>query len=264
VSRVDKVRLRAAFSRGAAVYEARAVLQAEVARRVEALARDAAPGAKRALDVGCGAGSLLGSLRGRRPGLLATGVDLSLGMARLSRERLGSGAAVAGDAEALPFRGGAFDLVVSTSALQWVAEIERALAEMRRVLAPGGAACLALFCGDTLFELREAWRAALPPGVPASTHTFLSPARLRAAMEGAGLSPSSLEVERRVARHPSARDVLESLRAIGAGNAVAGRGGGLGLARAVSEMARIYEDRHGTCGSVPATWEIAYAVARAR
>ena len=263
MSRVDKTRLRAAFSRGAAGYEARAVLQAEVARRVESLAAGAAPRARRAQDVGCGAGGLLAALSARLPGLSATGVDLSLGMARLCRERLGPGAAVAGDAENLPFRAGTFDLVVSTSALQWVAEIDRALSEIRRTLAPGGAVCLALFCGDTLWELRESWRAALPAGVPAQTHTFLSATRLRSAMAEAGLPPASLEVERRVARHPSARDVLESLRAIGAGNAVAGRGGGLGLARAVGEMSRLYAERHGRDGSVPATWEIAYAVARA-
>jgi malonyl-CoA O-methyltransferase len=264
LSRVDKGKLRAAFSRGAAEYEARAVMQREVALRVASLAAGAAPEARRALDVGCGAGGLIAALSARRPALAATGVDLSLGMARLCRQRLGPGAAVNGDAEALPFRAGAFDLVVSTSTLQWVTEIDLALSEVRRVLAPGGTFCVALFCGDTLWELREAWQAALPPGAPPSTHTFLSSALVGAAMERAGLAPSFLEVERRVALHSSARDVLESLRAIGAGNAVAGRGGGLGLARAVGEMSRIYEERHRVAGSVPATWEITYAVARAR
>ena len=260
---VDKARLREAFSRGAAGYEDRAVVQRAVALRVEALAAEAAPGARRALDVGCGAGGLLEGLCARLPSLAATGVDLAPGMARACRDRLGPGAAAVGDAEALPFRAGAFDLVVSSSTFQWV-DLDAALAEVRRVLAPGGTVCLALFCGDTLFELRDAWRAALPPDVPPATHAFASPAQVRDALGRAGLPPSVFEIERRVVRHPSARDLVESLRAIGAGNAVAGRTGGLGLARAVAEMSRIYDERHGRPGSVPATWETAYAVARAR
>ncbi|HVP67181.1 MAG TPA: methyltransferase domain-containing protein [Anaeromyxobacteraceae bacterium] len=259
---VDKARLREAFSRGAAAYEERALLQRAIAARVLALAAESAPGARRALDVGCGAGGLLEGLRARLPALAATGVDLAPGMARTCRDRLGPAAAAVGDAEALPFRSGAFDLVVSSSTFQWVS-LDAALAEVRRVLAPGATFCLALFCGDTLFELRDAWRAALPPDVAAATHAFASPARIRDALARADLPPVRFEVERRVERHASPRDLVESLRAIGAGNAVAGRRGGLGLARAVSEMSRIYSERHGREGAVPATWETAYAVARA-
>ncbi len=236
-------------------------MQREVARRVEALAREAAPQARAALDVGSGAGGLVASLR--QSGLRATGVDLAEGMARLARERVRAAAFAAGDAEALPFRAAAFDLVVSTSTFQWLPDLGRALAEVRRVLVPGGTFCLALFCGETLWELREAWRSALPPGVPPATHRFHPPAAVRAALEDAGLAPSLFEVERRLERHPSPRQLLLSLREIGAGNAVAGRGGGLGLRRAVAEMSRIYEERHGGEGGVPATWDVAYALARA-
>ena len=262
MSAVDKARLRAAFSRGAARYEARAVVQREVAARVAGLAIDSAPAAARVLDVGCGPGGLLAELSARRPSLSATGVDLSHGMARACRERLPGGAAVGGDAEALPFRSGSFDLVVSTSTFQWVTDLARALGEVRRVLAPGGTFCLALFCGDTLWELRQAWRAALPAGSAAFTHAFFTPLEVRRALERADLPPSILTVERRTSRHPSTRDLLHSLREIGAGNAVRGREGGLGLAPAVARMSRLYEERHESEGSVPATWEIAYAVAR--
>lgn len=258
---VDKARLGAAFSRSAARYEAQSAMQREVAARVEALARAAAPRARRALDVGCGAGGLVASLE--RGGVAAAGLDLAHGMARLARERAGRSPFAAGDAEALPFRAAAFDLVVSSSAFQWLPELGRALSEVRRVLVPGGTFCLALFCGDTLVELREAWRAALPQGVPPATHRFHAPAAVRSALQAAGLEPSIFEVERRQARHPSARHLLESLRDIGAGNAVAGRSGGLALGRAVARMSRIYEERHRSGATVPATWEVAYAVARA-
>lgn len=273
MTRVDKMRLRAAFSRSAGAYDAGATLQGEIAVRVGRLAREAAPAARRILDVGCGTGALLAALPGPASGsagetvegggrAVVAGLDLALGMARAARSRLPSGLFAAGDAEALPFRSGAFDLVLSTSTFQWVGNLDAALAEVRRVLAPGGSFALALFCGETLHELREAWRGALRAGEPAATHEFRDPAEIREAMAGAGLRAHRFEVERHVAWHPSVRDLLASLRAIGAGNAVAGRGGGLGLRRALLETSRRYEAAHGRDGRVPATWDVAVALAR--
>jgi malonyl-CoA O-methyltransferase len=262
VSALDKSRVRAAFSRSAGAYDQRAELQREVAERAEHLALEAVAAPRRALDVGCGTGTLLGALAARLPGLAAAGVDLAPGMARLARARVPAAALAAADAEALPFRAGAFDLVLSTSTLQWIPDVGRALAEVRRVLAPGGTFCLAVFCGETLRELREAWREALPRDVPPATHRFPAPSEVRVALQRAGLAPVRFDVELRVRRHPSVRDLLESLRSIGAGNAVRGRRGGLGMRRAVLEMIRVYEERHGWEGHIPATWEIAYAVAR--
>jgi len=189
-------------------------------------------------------------------------VDLAHGMVRVAREALPGARLAAGDAEALPFRAAAFDLVVSSSTFQWLPDLDVALAEARRVLRPGGTLGLALFCGETLRELRESWRAALPPGVAPSTHGFHPPGAVREALARAGLPAERFETERRVVRHASVLELLESLRGIGAGNAVAGRSGGLGLRRAVRDMSRIYEARHGGAGGVPATWDVAYAVAR--
>ncbi|HEX9052591.1 MAG TPA: methyltransferase type 11, partial [Anaeromyxobacter sp.] len=56
---VDKLRVRSAFTRSAAAYDARAEVQRAVRERVLALLAEAAPGARRALDVGAGTGALL-------------------------------------------------------------------------------------------------------------------------------------------------------------------------------------------------------------
>lgn len=97
------------------------------------------------LDVGCGTGALLARVVARR----LMGVDLSLAMLALARWRAGP-IVVAGDAEQLPFRDGSFDVAVSTSSLHFWPSPPRSLAEMRRVLRPGGRLVVTDWCDDYL------------------------------------------------------------------------------------------------------------------
>jgi ubiquinone/menaquinone biosynthesis C-methylase UbiE len=93
----------------------------------------------RVLDVGCGTGALLERLAARGE---AVGLDLSPDMlARAARRQRGRGsgaALVRGDVQHLPFRDAALESVVSTFAINAVPDLEKALAEMLRVLQPGG------------------------------------------------------------------------------------------------------------------------------
>jgi ubiquinone/menaquinone biosynthesis C-methylase UbiE len=75
-------------------------------------------------------------------GVRLTGIDLSPAMLERARERAGKlGMEVdlrEGDAQDLPFPGGSFDTVVCTLSLCNVPDDRRAVAEMKRVLRPGG------------------------------------------------------------------------------------------------------------------------------
>jgi malonyl-CoA O-methyltransferase len=260
VNRVDKRRVRSAFSRSAAAYDARAAVQRAVRDRVLALLAGAAPRARRALDVGAGTGALLARLAAARPALAAVAVDLAPGMCVATRAALPRALVATADAEALPFRAGAFDLVVSTSTFQWLPHLGPALAEARRVLAPGGLLCAALFGADTLRELRASWRAAAGPTAGARTHVFPAKADLEAALAAAGLRARAVVEERLVEWHPDARAVLRSLKEVGASSAVPGRAG-LGGRAATLEMIRRYDAAHGTARGVPATYHVLVALA---
>jgi malonyl-CoA O-methyltransferase len=260
VNQVDKGRVRAAFSRGAAAYDDHASVQAQVRTRVLELAAETAPRARAVLDVGCGTGRLLADLGAARPGLAAAGLDLAPGMCRAARAAAPGSALAAGDAEALPFRGGAFDLLVSSSTFQWLPTLEPALAECARVLRPGGRLVLALFAERTLHELTRAWRAAAAGRDPDRTHRFFTPGEVKRAVAAAGLALHFLEEEERVEHHPDARAVLRALKAIGAQNA-SPAAAGLAGRRTTLEMLRRYETLHGGPEGVPVTWHMVYAVA---
>jgi len=101
-----------------------------------ALAGDVA--GRRVLDAGCGSGPLFASLRDR--GAIVTGFDRSAGMLELARRRLGDDAdlRVADLGGQLPFPDGAFDDVIASLVLHYLEDWTAPLAELRRVLRPGG------------------------------------------------------------------------------------------------------------------------------
>jgi SAM-dependent methyltransferase len=101
-----------------------------------ALAGDVA--GRRILDAGCGSGPLFAALRDR--GAIVTGIDKSTGMLELARRRLGADAdlRVADLAGPLPFPDGAFDDVIASLVLHYLQDWTAPLAELRRVLRPGG------------------------------------------------------------------------------------------------------------------------------
>lgn len=100
---------------------------------------DLAPG-MRLLDVACGEGQLL-RLAGER-GAQVFGVDLSEVALRAARRASPTGCFSAANGEALPFPDGLFERVTNIGSLEHYADPVRGAAEMARVLAPNGLACI--------------------------------------------------------------------------------------------------------------------------
>jgi arsenite methyltransferase len=115
-----------------------------VQQRAEVLALLAAQPGERVLDVGSGPGFLVASLADAvGAGGAVHGLDPSAPMNALARELIGTRPWARiddGDALDLPYPDGAFDAAASTQVYEYVADIPRALSELRRVLRPGGRA----------------------------------------------------------------------------------------------------------------------------
>ncbi len=90
------------------------------------------------LDVGCGTGRWI--RRYRALGFRVTGVDATDGMIRIAKNRDSGPSMLVGEAGALPFPDGYFDLVSDVTVIQHVpmAAQGAAFAEMVRILKPGG------------------------------------------------------------------------------------------------------------------------------
>jgi SAM-dependent methyltransferase len=134
----------------AVVYDALSrLLLGPLVKRIAADVAAVAPAGARILEVGCGPGHL--SIRlARHHGFDVTGLDLDPAMiarARANADRPGNRdqrrpSLLVGDVAALAFPGRSFDLVVSTLSMHHWADPAAGLAEIGRVLRPGGRALI--------------------------------------------------------------------------------------------------------------------------
>ncbi len=107
---------------------------------------------RRVLEVGCGMGNFAERLA-RETSAEVVATDLSPRMVEVARDR-GLDARVA-DVQELPFDDGEFDCAVANAMLYHVEEVDRALAELARVLEPGGK-LVAVTIGEA--HMAEVWR----------------------------------------------------------------------------------------------------------
>ena len=154
----------------------------------------------RVLDLGCGGGLTTAWLAQR--GATTVGVDLSRASLRVaSRQTRGYGhpepVFACGRAEALPFADASFDVVWCTDVLEHLPELPAALAQIARVLKPGG-----LFLYDTinrswLSRLLVIWfweyLAGQAPRGTHDWHLFITPQELRCLLLQHGMQPGAIQ-----------------------------------------------------------------------
>lgn len=121
----------------------------EYEEQILPLAADHLAGAERVLDLGCGEGQIARLAVAGGAGAVV-GVDAAAAQVAEAARRGGGAAYARGRAERLPFAGGSFDAVVTCLVLEHLADLDAAVAEVARVLAPGGR--FVVFTNHPLFQ----------------------------------------------------------------------------------------------------------------
>ena len=144
----------------------------------------------RVLDLGCGEGSFAAALLG--PAGTVVGADVSaVALARAALRAPGARMVTLRDGEPLPFADDVFDVVWAGETLEHVADVTGLLAEVRRVLAPGGTLAVTT---PNLARLRVAAEALAGHPLedrldPRADHLrFFTARTLRAVLAGAGFA----------------------------------------------------------------------------
>ncbi|SDO34350.1 malonyl-ACP O-methyltransferase BioC [Pseudomonas jinjuensis] len=252
----DKRQVAASFSRAAETYDAVAELQRGVGESL--LARLPAIAPQRWVDLGCGTGYFSRALGRLFPAAEGLAVDIAEGMLRHSASLGGARHFIGGDAESLPLRDESCDLVFSSLAIQWCANLPAVLAEARRVLRPGGVFAFSSLCVGTLGELRESWQA-----VDGFVHVnrFRPFAEYQQRCPDSGLQVLELSTEDRVLHFPDLRSLTHELKALGAHNLNPGRPGGLTGRERIRALIAAYE-RFRQPEGLPATYRVVHAILR--
>ncbi len=255
--------VRRSFDQAAGGYDAAAVLQHEVAVRLDERLDLMRIQPQRILDLGSGTGFAAPALSRRFP--RAERVALDLAPAMLGQERGQRGLRqrwlgpathfVCGDMHALPLAEASVDLVWSNLALQWTDDPLTAFRECRRVLRPEGLFLFASFGPDTLNELRSTFAE-----VDAHPHVnrFVDMHELGDGLMATGFASPVMEMEQITLTYADLKAVLRDLKAMGAHTVLERDQFGLmGRAR-WQALAAAYAHFTHVDGRLPATFEIVY------
>ena len=154
-----KARIQAAFSRAALTYDAYGDIQHTVAQGLLARLPPSQP--QHILEIGCGTGNYTAALAQRFPDAQITAVDFCPEMLAVAQKKLTALVGriaweLADGEEYAPTDELKFDLITSSSAVQWFDDPAAACRRFQTLLTPSGQLAFAVFGPDTFHELRSA------------------------------------------------------------------------------------------------------------
>jgi len=254
----DRVRVRSNRARAAARFKDHDFLFREVGGRLVERLDDVSRTFPLALDLGGRDGGLRDDL-GNRGGIqhLIT-ADLADAMVRRAPGPL----RLVADEERLPVGDAMLDLVLSNLSLHWVNDLPGALIQIRRALRPDGLFLGAMFGGDTLVELRNAWLTAeveSEDGVSPRVSPFTTVQDAGQLMQRAGFALPVIDIDTITVSYENALALMHELRAMGEGNALIKRSRQFTRRSTLMAVAQAYQAQYADDdGRIPATFQVIY------
>ena len=232
-------------------------LHREVADRILDRLDDGGRRFRNVLDLGAHNGALSRALQGRPQIATVVAADPSFGF--LGRR---GGMRVVADPELIPFGEASFDLVLSTLVLHWVGDLPGTLAQLRRILKPGGLLLAAMLGGASLIELRTAFfeaELAEEGGVSPRVSPAADLGDIAGLLLRTGYAMPVADTETLTVTYPDAPAIMRDLRGMGETNALAARRRTFLRRSTLARAAALYAERFGLPeGGIPATFEILF------
>jgi malonyl-CoA O-methyltransferase len=226
------------------------------------------------LEIGCGTGTLTEVLVNQWPSASITALDIAPEMIKLAEQRVFSAEAnLIGEftsdrlrflhadvemwAQDAPMA--SFDLIVSNACFQWLSNPRQTLGHLLRLLRPGGLLKFTTFGPDTFCEMHKAFNEVYrASGLEPQRHglSFLSTNEWYNLLKESEFSSIHYERSIQTEKYASARDLLLSVKAMGASTSEAASMRGLSSRRLFSNMYKEYEDKFSLQGGVVATYDL--------
>jgi len=202
------------FSRAAAVYHTRAELQRAVAGKL-LLYLSRPVEAERVLELGCGTGFLTSQLLEALAGARIDALDISASMIEQARLAVAASERIhwhVCDVWNYPAEA-VYDLISSSSSLQWMQPLDALSRQLGSMLKPGGRLLCSLMVEGTLGELHRLRREIAPQKSPRDRLPTV--AATVAYLENAGFRVSRSGQETMQTEHNSSEDLLRAIRELG-------------------------------------------------
>ncbi|WP_297311226.1 malonyl-ACP O-methyltransferase BioC [Neptuniibacter sp.] len=253
---INKQRVANSFSRAAGTYDSVAELQRDIGTQLLTLLPQSSP--QSMLDLGCGTGFFTPALKQNFSDATLFNLDLAFGMLQFARENRPAEKThwLCADAEALPLATKSIDLVFSSLAIQWCENLPHLFSEIERILKPGGRFIFSTLGPQTLCELRIAWKEA---DSYVHVNEFMPDSDIRNAISD-GLMLTHLEEELRILKYAQLKGLTDELKRLGAHNMNAGQQVGLTGRERLRRFKSAYEHQRLDDGTLPATYQVYYAV----
>lgn len=254
----SKVVLKRSFNRAMASYDAAAVLQNVVGKRLLQRLDLVKLEPEVVIDLGSATGVYTRQLKQRYKKAKVLGIDLAQQMSCYARKQgnwFSKERYICADAEFLPLADNSVSLIFSNLMLQWMVNPDRLFQEIHRVLIPGGLLMFTSFGPDTLKEMRHSWSL-----VDDKIHVnrFLDMHDVGDSMTSGGFTGTVMDTESITMTYDSVSELHQDLRDLGEVNMNYGRRKGLTSPILWRQYLQAYQKFQTSVGDIPATWDIVY------
>lgn len=258
---IDKKAIALSFGSAASTYDAAAHFQRWVGETLleeflssqEFLSHRAQ---SNVLDLGTGTGHFLPYLKRAFSPSLLVGADLSEGMLRyVQGQQTNAPELCAADADSLPFRDNSFDLVFSSLAIQWCADLSILFEQVLRCLKPGGSFVFSTLFDGSLLELKQAWGE-----VDNAQHvnSFFSRDDYLDALATLPYEIDFAQQREKILYYDKALTLSKELKALGAHNMTPKRQKGLTGKQRLKRFIEAYEAHRLDDQRLPATYQVGF------